>query len=167
MKYITILVLFIFTINSTAQKTLNIVNNTGLTIQATDIVSRTTANSYPELHSKSSVFNILPFTTYKMVNTASLTRFPYNSTVSTPTIPTWQSISSTGAVTYLPANTAWLGGANQSFYYFRFTVNNIIYYIGNGFNPNPYPTFITGAGFTAQYTVLGTPGAPIYNILIQ
>lgn len=166
MKYITILALFIFTINSTAQKTLNIVNNSSLTIQATDIVTRPIAN-FPEFHSKATTFNILPFTTFKMLNTASATRFPFNSTVSTPTIPTWQSISSTGAISFLPANTAWLAGANQSFYYFRFTVNNVIYYIGNGLNPNPYPTFITGAGFTAQYTVLGTPGAPIYNILIQ
>lgn len=167
MKYISLIVLFIFTINTTAQKTVNIINNTSLTIQGSDIVTRPFTSPFPEFHSKATPVNILPFTTYKMVNTASATRFPYNSTVSTPTIPTWQSISSTGVVSYIPANTAWLAGANQSFYYFRFFVNNISYIIGNGLAPNVISTFASGPGFTATYTQLGTVAAPIYTIIIQ
>lgn len=89
MKQLFALAMLLGSLHSFAQKTFEIYNYTGYTIDVADIITKPSgAAIYPEIHSKPhGLFSIPPGGSFILENTSHVYRFPYNSTVSSPSRP--------------------------------------------------------------------------------
>ena len=123
MKKLLLLALLISGLQTFAQKTFEVYNFTGQTVQMADIATYTGAG-YPEFHSKpSGLISIPPGGSYTLVNTGHLYRFPFLSPSSSPTIPTWERMTSALPGTNMSSAAAWPLGASQVF-------KELFFYVG-------------------------------------
>ncbi|WP_395061732.1 hypothetical protein [Flavobacterium sp.] len=167
MKKIFLIALFICGMQLQAQKTFRLINLTANTVMIDNLVTNTgVAGAYPQFNSKpNGSVSIAPFATYTLTTT-NLTRFPFFSPSSTPTINSWERATSATSGTVISSTVAFPLGAAQVFYWVQVRIGGFtkqVGVIGSGYTPGP----ITSNGWTATYSQMGTGTAPIYNVTIQ
>lgn len=124
MKKILLLLFALFGIYGYSQKTLEIYNFTPYTVVIVDM-STNASGAYPEFRPNLSIINFIPLApgaSYTLTNTASLTRFPFESSTSVPYIPSWIRMTSPTASTGLTSPVAWVLGNPQVFNWVAFRV---------------------------------------------
>ena len=166
MKKILLIALLICGMQIQAQKTFKLFNLTANTVTIDDLVTNTgTINAFPQFHSKpNGLINIAPFGSYTLTTT-NLTRFPFFSPTSLPTINFWERATSATSITVISSTVAFPLGAAQVFYWIQVRIGADTKHIG--FAESGYPTTLTSNGWTASYSQTGTADAPIYNVIIQ
>jgi len=166
MKKILFIALLVCGMQLQAQKTFKLFNLTANTVTIDDLVTNTgTAGAYPQFHSKpNGPVNIAPFGSYTLTTT-NLTRFPFFSPTSVPTINFWERATSATSSTVISSTVAFPLGTTQVFYWIQVSIGGFTKKVG--FSGSGFPTTQTGNGWTASYNQGGTPGAPIYTVTIQ
>ncbi len=163
MKKILLIVLLLTAMQNYAQKTFEVYNYTGTTIQIFNIVTNPGGTSYPEYHSKpSGSIPVASGSSFTLYNAANVYRFPFNAS---PLIPTWHRLNSISSSVTLPASAAWIAGNSQVF-------KSMMFFVGS----DPAYHEITasggmtsGTGWTAIYDQFQDPNDPniiIYTIVI-
>ena len=168
MKKIILIALFICGMQLQAQKTFKLINLTANTVTIDDLITYTGGTgtgAFPQFHSKpNGAVNIAPFGTYTLTTT-NLTRFPFFSPTSTPTINSWERATSATSSTVISSTVAFPLGAAQVFYWVQVRIGantKHLGVVGSGYTPGP----ITSNGWTASYLQNGTIAAPIYTVTI-
>jgi hypothetical protein len=124
MKKLLLILFALFGIYGYSQKTLEIYNFTPYTVVIVDM-STNASGTYPEFRPNLSIVNFIPLApgaNYTLTNTASLTRFPFESPTSVPYIPNWIRMTSATASTGLTSPVAWVLGNPQVFNWVAFRV---------------------------------------------
>ena len=172
MKKILIVTTLLFSLNNFAQKTFEIYNFTGQTVELADIITKpNTTATYPEYHSKpNGLITIAPGGSYILENTTApvnTLRFPFLSTANY--LPIWERANSATSSTIQTSNVAWPLGNAQVF-------TRMLFYVGSSYNLGPdvgtsatsysIPNWVNGTGWQADYDcyILGTQ--QIYTIVI-
>ena len=148
-----------------AQKTFKLYNLTGSTVIIDDLVtSASTDGSYPQFHSKpNEPVNIAPGS--YTLTTTNLTRFPFYSPTSIPTINFWERKTSETTSSNIPSTVAFPLGGNQVFYWIQVRIGANTKQIG--LSSSGFQSTSTSNGWTASYSLAGTAAAPIYTVTIQ
>lgn len=166
MKKILLIALLICGMHIQAQKTFKLFNLTANTVTIDDLVTNTgTAGAFPQFHSKpNGPVNIAPFGSYTLTTT-NLTRFPFFSPTSVPTINSWERATSATSSSVISSTVAFPLGNAQVFYWIQVRIGANTKKIG--FAGSGFFTTQTGNGWTASYSQTGTAAAPIYTVTIQ
>lgn len=166
MKKILLIALLICGMQIQAQKTFKLFNLTANTVTIDDLVTNTgIAGAFPQFHSKpNGPVNIAPFGSYTLTTTH-LTRFPFYSPTSVPTINSWERATSATSSSVISSTVAFPLGNAQVFYWIQVRIGANTKKIG--FPTSGFPTTLTSNGWTASYTQPGTAAAPIYTVTIQ
>jgi hypothetical protein len=148
-----------------AQKTFTLFNLTANTVTIDNLVTNTgIAGGFPQFNSKpNGPINVPPFGTYTLTTT-NLTRFPFFSPTSVPTINSWERITSLPSSTVISSTVAFPLGAAQVFYWIQVTIGSTTKQIGLA--GSGFITTLTSNGWTASYTQTGTVAAPTYTVTI-
>ncbi|WP_395061932.1 hypothetical protein [Flavobacterium sp.] len=148
-----------------AQKTFKLFNLTANTVTIDNLVTNTgVAGAYPRFNSKpNGPVTIPPFGSYTLT-TANLTRFPFYSPTSMPTINSWERATSATSSTVISSTVAFPLGNAQVFYWIQLRIGGNTKQIGTG---SGYQSTLTSNGWTASYAPSGTLTAPIYTVTIQ
>lgn len=154
MKKLLLVVIF-FGLQSYAQKTFEVYNYTSLNFEIYDIVTNASGN-YPEFRSKPfGTITIAPGGSYKLVNTGSVSRFPFHSPSSTPYISTWLRVNPPNPAVLIASNPAWSLGNPQVFSSMTFGEPNVSYEVISTTTP-----IINGGTWTAIYDMYVNPTNP-------
>ncbi len=166
MKKILFIALLVCGMQLQAQKTFKLFNLTANTVTIDDLVTNTgTAGAFPQFHSKpGGPVNIAPFGSYTLTTT-NLTRFPFFSPTSVPTINSWERATSATSSTVISSTVAFPLGGIQVFYWIQVRIGSNTKHIG--IPASGYTQSLTSNGWTASYTQTGTTAAPIYTVTIQ
>ena len=170
MKKITFFLVLFLSLQGFSQKTFEVYNFSGQTINLGDIITRAISGTsfvLPEYHSKPfGNITIAPGGSYVLENTSYPLRFPFNSPASVPYISIWERNNTNGTTSMLASNSAWALGNSQVFFNLKFFDGaNILREVGET-NPTPAP-FSTG--ITAEYSYYQDPvntNIKIYTVVI-
>ena len=162
MKKIILIALFLYSLQNFAQKTFEVYNFSGQTIKLADIITKPTASTYPEYHSKPALITIPPGGSFTLENTSNVYRFPFY--VTGNPIATWQRLNSPSSTTFVPSTAAWTLGISQVFSNLKFFDGlNILREVGVS---NPAPATFS-SGITAEYSQDNpAPNVWYYTIVI-
>lgn len=167
MKKILLLLFALFGIYGYSQKTLEIYNFTPYTVVIVDM-STNASGAYPEFRPNLSIVNFIPLApgaNYTLTNTASLTRFPFESPTSVPYIPSWIRMTSATASTGLTSPVAWVLGNPQVFNWVAFRVLDPLG--GSAGTVGVANPLITSANWVAIYDQFPNGTATTYTVVIN
>lgn len=172
MKKIIFIATLLISLQNFAQKSLEIYNFTGQTVQLADIITKPdTSTIYPEYHSKpNGLITIAPGGTYILENTTApvnTLRFPFLSTVDY--LPNWERLNSSSSSVIQTSNVAWSLGNAQVF-------TRMLFYVDSSYNLLPTVPIsttsysispaVTGSGWQADYDFYISGSVQIYTIVI-
>lgn len=168
MKKIILIVALLVGLQNFAQKTFEIYNFTGQTVEIASIITKGTS-TYPEFHSKPfGLISIPPGGSFTLENTSNVFRFPFESPTSIPYIDKWERLNSPSSGMVLTSPIAWSFGNSQVFH-------RMLFYVGSSYNNLPaVPTgvttvapAVTGAGWQLDYDCSNpAPNVWFYTIVI-
>lgn len=161
-----LLIIILFGLQGYGQKTLEIYNFTAYTVVIADITTYApgTTTEFSADFGPIGPIALAPGASYTLQNTLSLTRFPFLSPSSSPTIDNWYRRTSPTNVTLMTSPAAWVLGNNQVFNRLSFRILDPNGSFGTVGVASPA---ISGPGWDAIYDMsMSPPSAITYTVVI-
>lgn len=161
MKKLLLIIVVLFGLQGYGQKTFEVYNFTLHSVVIHELVT-SASGAYPMFSANFGTIgpiNIPPGGSYTLVNTASPTRFPFQSPSSIPNIPSWTRWTSSTTSTSMISSAAWVLGNPQVFERMTFRVIHNTGVVTGGTISTASPT-ATGPVWDAVYDMSVNPSNP-------